>query len=97
MTIIIPLVFFFLVGVMLTSVKDELIRESEENNKKFKNLKWNEQTWVVILFLIFFFPLGLYFTWKTPIWSIKKKTIISLFYFFPLGIYKIIKHKLWFF
>jgi hypothetical protein len=97
MSTAISVVFFFLVGVMINSVKDELIRESEENNKKFKNLKWNEETWVVVLFLIFFFPLGLYYTWKTPLWSIKTKTVISLFYFFPLGIYKIIKNRLWFF
>ncbi len=97
MITVISFIFFFLVGVMISSVKDELIRESEENNIKFKNLKWNEKTWVIVLFLLFFFPLGLYYTWKTPIWSIKTKTIISLIYFFPLGIYKIIKHRLFFF
>lgn len=97
MITVISVVFFFLVGRILGSLIFGGIGELEENNKKNKNLKWNEETWVIVLFLIFFFPLGLYYTWKTPLWSIKTKTIISLFYFFPLGIYKIIKHRLWFF
>ncbi|WP_252238860.1 hypothetical protein [Clostridium sp. VAP51] len=40
-------------------------------------MKWYEKTWVIILFLIFFFPVGLYLVWKHSEFSKKTKIIIT--------------------
>ncbi|MFB3390029.1 hypothetical protein [Flavobacterium sp. LAR06] len=42
--------------------------------------KWYEKTGVVVLFLIFFFPVGLYALWKNSSISKKLKIIVSVFY-----------------
>src|SRR5699024_1962390 len=49
--------------------------------------KWNEQTWVIVLFLIFFFPVGLILMWRYAKWTTIVKTtvnvvIVVLFVFF---------------
>src|SRR5699024_10261846 len=49
--------------------------------------KWYEQTWVIVLFLIFFFPVGLYLMWRYAKWPTVVKTIVTagiavLFLFF---------------
>jgi hypothetical protein len=59
------------------------------------DLKWNEKTTNIILLLIFFLPLGLYYTWKNPNWSLEKKVIVFLILFFPVGIYLMFKNKIW--
>ncbi|NFE94543.1 hypothetical protein [Clostridium botulinum] len=40
-------------------------------------MKWYEKTWVIILFLIFFFPVGLYLVWKHSEFNKKTKIIIT--------------------
>lgn len=57
--------------------------------------KWNEKSRNIILLLIFFSPLGLYYTWKTPIWTLERKITIFLIFIFPLGIYLMFKHNVW--
>ena len=44
------------------------------------SLKWHEKTINIIIFLILFFPIGLYFMWKNNIWSIKIRWMISIFF-----------------
>lgn len=58
-------------------------------------LKWNEKPRNIILLLFFFSPLGLYYTWKTPIWTIERKITIFLIFMFPLGIYLMFKNNVW--
>ncbi len=43
-----------------------------------ENQKWHEKPVVVVLLLIFFFPLGLYFMWKNKIWSNKARIGITV-------------------
>ncbi|KRG13618.1 hypothetical protein ACA29_07965 [Lederbergia galactosidilytica] len=40
--------------------------------------KWYEQTWVIVLFLIFFWPVGLFFMWKFADWKKSAKTIVTV-------------------
>lgn len=58
-------------------------------------MKWTEKSNSIVLFMIFFLPLGLYFVWKNPYWSQERKTTIFLIFVFPLGIYQMFKYDLW--
>jgi len=40
--------------------------------------KWYEQTWVIVLFLIFFFPVGLFLMWRYAKWTTIVKTIVTV-------------------
>src|SRR5699024_11695797 len=40
--------------------------------------KWYEQTWVIVLFLIFFFPVGLFLMWRYGKWTTIVKTIVTV-------------------
>tara|TARA_A100001388_G_scaffold271346_1_gene250029 strand:+ start:5151 stop:5615 length:465 start_codon:yes stop_codon:yes gene_type:complete len=48
----------------------------------------------IIVWLIFFFPAGLYFMFKNEVWSVKARAIICLFLLFPVGIYMLWKHDI---
>lgn len=41
-------------------------------------MKWYQKTWVIILFLIIFWPVGLFFMWKSN-WSKIAKIVITAF------------------
>lgn len=43
-------------------------------------MKWYEKTWATILFLIFFFPVGLYLMWRYRNWNKVIKCIITGFF-----------------
>lgn len=43
-------------------------------------MKWYEKTWAIILFLILFFPIGLFLMWKYGRWNTLVKIIISIFF-----------------
>ncbi|MBZ9691651.1 hypothetical protein [Clostridium sp. M14] len=43
-------------------------------------MKWYEKTWVIILFLIFFFPVGLYLMWKYSKWNKAVKVVLTIFF-----------------
>lgn len=40
-------------------------------------MKWYQKTWVIILMLYLFFPVGLYLMWKHSKWSSKAKKIVT--------------------
>lgn len=40
--------------------------------------KWYEQTWVIVLFLIFFFPVGLFLMWRYAKWPTVVKIIVTV-------------------
>ncbi|BBO77798.1 hypothetical protein DSCW_52150 [Desulfosarcina widdelii] len=40
--------------------------------------KWYDNKPVIILFLIIFFPLGLYNLWKSTVFSVRGKTVLSM-------------------
>lgn len=43
-------------------------------------MKWYQKTWVVILFLVFFFPVGLFLMWKYSNWNkVVKGAVTGLF------------------
>lgn len=42
--------------------------------------KWYQKPVIVILFLIFFFPVGLYLMWKYDLWSKTTKVVVSAFF-----------------
>lgn len=44
------------------------------------NQKWYEKNLAIILFLIFFFPVGLFLMWKYSKWNKVAKIIISIFF-----------------
>ncbi|HCY82129.1 MAG TPA: hypothetical protein DHV22_11260, partial [Xanthomarina gelatinilytica] len=43
-------------------------------------LKWHQNPVTVILFLIFFFPVGLYLMWKHNLWNKTARVVISVFF-----------------
>ena len=42
--------------------------------------KWYQKPVTVILFLIFFFPVGLYLMWKNELWSKTTRVVVSVFF-----------------
>ena len=42
--------------------------------------KWYQKPVTVILFLIFFFPVGLYLMWKYDLWSKTTRIVVSVFF-----------------
>lgn len=38
---------------------------------------WLEKTWVIILFVLFFPPIGIFLMWKYSSWSDRTKIIIT--------------------
>ena len=42
--------------------------------------KWFQKPITVILFLIFFFPVGLYLMWKNELWSKTVRVVVSVFF-----------------
>lgn len=47
-----------------------------EDNGKVQ--KWYEQTWVIVLFLIFIWPIGLFLMWRFADWSKAAKVIVTI-------------------
>lgn len=43
-------------------------------------LKWYQKPVAVVLFLIFFFPVGLYLMWKFDLWSKTTRVLVSVFF-----------------
>ena len=43
-------------------------------------LKWYQKPVAVVLFLIFFFPVGLYLMWKNELWSKKARVVVTVFF-----------------
>lgn len=43
-------------------------------------LKWYQRPIAVILFLIFFFPVGIYLMWKFNLWNKTSRVLISVFF-----------------
>jgi len=58
-----------------TSPEESAPLESEK-------LKWHEKPIIIILLLIFFFPLGLYFMWKNGMWSKSVRLILTSIFVF---------------
>lgn len=50
---------------------------TEENERTSRPSKWYRQGWGIILFLILFFPIGLYLMWRYSGWSLKVKGIVT--------------------
>ncbi len=44
------------------------------------NLKWYQKPITVILFLIFFFPVGIFLMWKYDLWSKTTRVLVSVFF-----------------
>lgn len=42
--------------------------------------KWHQKPVTAVLFLIFFFPVGLYLMWKNNLWSKTTRVIVSVFF-----------------
>lgn len=42
--------------------------------------KWHQKPVTAVLFLIFFFPVGLYLMWKNNLWSKTARIIVSVFF-----------------
>ena len=42
--------------------------------------KWHQKPTAVVLFLIFFFPVGLYLMWKNSMWNKTTRVLISIFF-----------------
>ena len=42
--------------------------------------KWHQKPVTAVLFLIFFFPVGLYLMWKNNLWSKMTRVIVSVFF-----------------
>ena len=40
--------------------------------------KWYQKTWVIVLFLIFFWPVGIFLTWKFSTWTKNTKIAVSV-------------------
>ena len=62
--------------------KNNFQNQMPQNNiggKKPKN-NWYESTGIIILFLIIFFPVGLFLMWKYSKWSKVPKILISVFF-----------------
>lgn len=57
--------------------------EIKERKTMSKN-KWYQKSWAIVLFLIIFFPVGLYLMWKHSGWSKLVKIIITAFFAFIL-------------
>lgn len=55
-------------------------RFNSNNTPNNKKLKFSHTTAGIVLWLIFFFPVGLYFMWKYANWSKRVKTCISAFF-----------------
>ena len=43
-------------------------------------MKWYQRTWAIILFLIIFFPVGLFLMWKYSNWSKIAKGVVTGFF-----------------
>lgn len=43
-------------------------------------LKWYQKPITVILFLIFFFPVGIFLMWKYDLWSKTTRALVSVFF-----------------
>ena len=51
-------------------------------------MHWYDKKWVIILFLFFFFPIGLFMMWRAPTFSTKTKGLVTVFFvliFFAAG------------
>ena len=40
--------------------------------------KWYEKTWVIILFLLIFWPVGLFLMWRFADWSKTAKVVVTI-------------------
>lgn len=47
------------------------------NEQKTQGQRWYDKTWVVVVLLILFFPVGLYATWKNTRYKTRTKAIIT--------------------
>lgn len=43
-------------------------------------LKWYQKPITVVLFLIFFFPVGIYLMWKHNLWNKTSRVLVSVFF-----------------
>lgn len=66
---------------IITDVENKC--EIKERKTMSKN-KWYQKSWAIVLFLIIFFPVGLYLMWKHSGWSKLVKIIITAFFAFIL-------------
>jgi len=51
-------------------------------------MHWYDKKWVIILFLFFFFQIGLFMMWRAPTFSTKTKGLVTVFFvliFFAAG------------
>ena len=45
-----------------------------------ESLKWHQKPIATIIFLIFFFPVGLYLMWRNELWSKNTRIVISIIF-----------------
>jgi len=74
MLLIIGLIIYFFVKVRSKSKSMTPIVTEQAINS---DLKWHQKPIATILFLIFFFPVGLYLMWKNEMWSKQSRWIIT--------------------
>lgn len=60
---------------------------NNKENKNMSNKKWYQKTWVIILLLIYFFPVGIYLMWKHTAWKKGVKVAITAVWAFYLGLF----------
>jgi len=66
---------------MLFGLKIKINKSYTNKNMEEKdNLKWYQKKSTIILFLIFFFPIGLYQMWKNQIWTKTTRIVISIIF-----------------
>lgn len=75
MVLIIGLIIYYFVKVRSKSKSMTPIVTEQAINS---DLKWHQKPISVILFLIFFFPVGIYLMWKNSIWTKNARIIISI-------------------
>jgi|GEM_PF-6684898 len=45
-----------------------------------QSIKWYQKPVTVVLFLIFFFPIGIYLMWKHDLWNKTSRVLVSVFF-----------------
>ena len=53
------------------------LNQNQQVNQKTKK-SWYQQTWAIVLLLIFFFPVGLFLMWKYSNWKKPVKVIVTI-------------------
>lgn len=52
------------------------VKQKETKIKKI--VKWYQKTWIIVLFIIFFFPVGLFLMWKYTDWKKPIKIVVTI-------------------